>query len=165
MVPKIRVVRSAARDEAPVSPVAGGGLPRALLDAHRLPGSAPIDSATGRPVEITAPSAQAAPGTVPAPTERYAGPRRLQMVAGVLASPNGYRTAVGVPYDPAYAVAVHRTLPLGSTLLVRHGALSLRVRIVDRGPYRTDRDLELSPAAAAALDVEGSTQVSAEVLG
>lgn len=161
----------AAADEAgpSVSPVPGQGLPAAIVTKRRLPGAAPRDAATGRPI-VTAPPAGAgavdASGApvIPGPSERYAGPRRLALRAGVLASPRGYRTAVGVAYDPGALVAVHRSLPLGATLSVRYGDRVVAVRIVDRGPFRTDRDVEVSPAAAAALGMDGTTvQVMGEV--
>lgn len=152
-----------------VSPVPGQGLPAAIVAKRGLPGAAPVDATTGRPI-VTAPpadtgavDASGAP-VIPGPSERYAGPRRIALRAGVLASSRGYRTAVGVAYDPASLVAVHRSLPLGAALAVRYGDRTVVVRIVDRGPFRTDRDVELSPAAATALGMgPATTQVMGEV--
>jgi rare lipoprotein A len=53
--------------------------------------------------------------------------------------------------------AAHRTLPLGSRVLVtnlRNGR-SVEVRINDRGPQTPDRIIDLSYAAARALDAVG----------
>ncbi len=60
-------------------------------------------------------------------------------------------------------MAVHRTLPLGTRLALRHGAATVVVAIVDRGPFRTDRDLEISPAAATMLGISGPVTVIATV--
>ncbi len=69
----------------------------------------------------------------------------------------GRRTARREVYDMSQMTAAHRTLPLGSRLIVESllSGRTTEVRVTDRGPF-TDREmLELSPAAARALGAVG----------
>jgi rare lipoprotein A len=68
----------------------------------------------------------------------------------------GHRMANGAVFDPTVISAAHRTLPLGSCVLVTRlrNHLSLVVPILDRGPYVGDRVIDLSQAAAAVLGME-----------
>jgi hypothetical protein len=45
----------------------------------------------------------------------------------------------------------HKTLPCGTTLRLTHGANTITVPVVDRGPYVAGRELDLSPRVKAAL--------------
>jgi rare lipoprotein A len=67
----------------------------------------------------------------------------------------GHRTASGERYDLHALTAAHRTLPLGSYVRVTavSSARSVIVRINDRGPFIHGRVIDLSYAAAAALDL------------
>jgi rare lipoprotein A len=58
--------------------------------------------------------------------------------------------------------AAHRTLPFGTkvTVVNRRNGRSAIVRINDRGPFVRGRVIDLSPAAAHALDVSGLAPVS-----
>ncbi|HSN68449.1 MAG TPA: septal ring lytic transglycosylase RlpA family protein, partial [Thermoanaerobaculia bacterium] len=80
----------------------------------------------------------------------------------------GRTTANGEIFDPHQLTAAHRTLPFGTILDVTNPAngRSVRVRINDRGPFVGDRILDLSYAAAAALDMvnAGIAVVDARVL-
>ena len=60
----------------------------------------------------------------------------------------GAITASGEPFDPEGYTAAHRTLPLGTRLLVSYGGRSVRVTVNDRGPHTPRLDLDLSLAAA-----------------
>ncbi len=78
------------------------------------------------------------------------------------------RGSNGEIYDMNAMTAAHRTLPLGSivritNLKTEHSAL---VRITDRGPFVEGRMVDLSLAAAKALDVylPGTAKVRLEVL-
>jgi rare lipoprotein A len=78
------------------------------------------------------------------------------------------RGSNGEVYDMNAMTAAHLTLPLGSiaritNLKTEHSAL---VRITDRGPFVPGRIVDLSLAAAKALDVylPGTAQVRLEVL-
>jgi rare lipoprotein A len=66
---------------------------------------------------------------------------------------HGRKTASGETFDMHRLTAAHLTLPLGTRLLVTNVAngRSVVVRVNDRGPYRRDRILDLSYAAARAL--------------
>ena len=67
----------------------------------------------------------------------------------------GRLTANGEKFDPDALTAAHRTLPFGTCLHVENVAngRSVRVRVNDRGPYAKGRILDLSEAAARALDL------------
>jgi rare lipoprotein A len=67
----------------------------------------------------------------------------------------GHRTASGERYDLHALTAAHRTLPLGSYVRVTavSSARAVIVRINDRGPFIHGRVIDLSYAAAAALDL------------
>lgn len=67
----------------------------------------------------------------------------------------GNPTASGEPYDPEGYTAAHRSLPLGTRLLVSRGGESVRVTVNDRGPYAPGHDLDLSLAAARELGLIG----------
>lgn len=80
----------------------------------------------------------------------------------------GRKTACGERFDPQELTAAHRTLPLGTTARItnlRNGRIVV-VRINDRGPYVAPRVLDLSLAAARALDMVacGVTDVLIEPL-
>lgn len=65
----------------------------------------------------------------------------------------GRLTANGERFDPRALTAAHKTLPLGSYVIVknlRNGRM-LEVRINDRGPYLDGRVIDLSEAAAKRL--------------
>ena len=63
----------------------------------------------------------------------------------------GLPTASGEPYDPYGYTAAHKTLPLGTDLVVEYGGRSVQVTVNDRGPYVGSRDLDLSQGAAEAI--------------
>jgi rare lipoprotein A len=81
---------------------------------------------------------------------------------------HGRRTANGERYDMHALTAAHRTLPLGSYVRVTNPATSrsVIVRINDRGPYARGRVIDLSMAAAAALQMRhaGTARVQIEGL-
>lgn len=68
---------------------------------------------------------------------------------------HGKRTASGERFDEGDFTAAHRTLPFGSRVLVRNlrNGREVMVRINDRGPWARERIIDLSRAAAAALDM------------
>src|SRR6202000_1924726 len=79
-----------------------------------------------------------------------------------------HRGANGEIYDQNGMTAAHRTLPLNSLVRVTNistGRTAL-VRITDRGPFIEDRIIDLSLAAAKAVDVwlPGTAEVKVEVL-
>jgi rare lipoprotein A len=83
-------------------------------------------------------------------------------VSGIASVYSDMETASGQPMDPAAMTAAHRTLPFGTkvTVINHDNGRSAVVRINDRGPYVQGRVIDLSPAAALALGVDGLASVS-----
>jgi rare lipoprotein A len=81
---------------------------------------------------------------------------------------HGGPTASGERFDMYALTCAHRTLPMNTRLRVTNLAngRSVVVRVNDRGPYGRGRVLDLSFAAARALDmiVAGVAHVRAELL-
>ena len=79
------------------------------------------------------------------------------------------RTASGERLDPNDLTAAHRTLPFGTRVRVTNLANGRRVvvRINDRGPFRKDRVLDVTPAVARRLGFTnaGLAHVRLDVLG
>jgi rare lipoprotein A len=86
-------------------------------------------------------------------------------VLGLASVYNDRNTASGELMDPAALTAAHRTLPFGTKVTVtnRQNGRSTLVRINDRGPFVKGRVIDLSPAAARELDVDGLAPVSLSV--
>jgi len=82
---------------------------------------------------------------------------------------HGRRTASGEVFDMYAYTAAHRTLPFGSVVRVTRLDTGARVtvRINDRGPFKKNRILDLSYAAARELDLirRGTARVRIEVVG
>lgn len=81
---------------------------------------------------------------------------------------SGRPTASGEPFDHNALTAAHRELPFGTRLLVTNTAngAQVEVRINDRGPWHSDRILDLSERAAMELGYrdQGKAWVVAEIL-
>ena len=81
---------------------------------------------------------------------------------------HNHRGSNGEIYNQNALTAAHRTLPLNSMVRVTNVETkhSVVVRITDRGPFIEDRIVDLSLAAAKAVDVwrPGTAQVKLEVL-
>ncbi len=81
----------------------------------------------------------------------------------------GRKTASGERYDPTALTAAHRTLPLGTQVKVVNpkNDRSVVVTVNDRGPVPANRVLDVSSAAAEALDMKkaGVTKVQTQVVG
>lgn len=95
--------------------------------------------------------------------------RKLRMgVASWYGGPMFHQTANGEPFQPNTMAAASRTLPFNTRVRVtnlRNGR-SVVVRINDRGPYVPGRLIDLTPGAAAKLDMKqnGLAPVSIEVV-
>lgn len=76
----------------------------------------------------------------------------------------GNMTASGVPFDPLGFTAAHKTMPLGTPLLVSYGGKSVEVTVNDRGPYVDGIDIDLSQAAAEAIGLTGPGIAPVEVV-
>lgn len=79
----------------------------------------------------------------------------------------GQPTASGEPFDPYGFTAAHKSLPLGTQLMVTYGGRSVQVTVNDRGPYTGGRDLDLSQGAAEylGLTAAGVDYVAYDVVG
>lgn len=82
---------------------------------------------------------------------------------------HGRDTASGEPYDMHELTAAHRTLPFGTVVEVRNLANGLvtQVRINDRGPFAKNRIIDLSNAAAKAIEMigPGTARVELRIVG
>lgn len=70
---------------------------------------------------------------------------------------HGRRTSSGETYDMYKVSAAHKVLPLGTYVLVENlgNGKNIVLRINDRGPFVKGRIIDLSYAAASAIDVVG----------
>jgi rare lipoprotein A len=82
---------------------------------------------------------------------------------------HGNRTASGELFDMHQLTAAHRTLPMGSLVLVRslRTGQQVTVRINDRGPFTRGRVIDVSQTAARALGMigNGTDEVALRVTG
>ncbi len=147
--------------------------------------SGPFYQDDGPPERVPASVAQT-PDAIPRVEPFYAGANRPYRALGRLFTPitvdapfhqrglaswygrqfQGNRTAMGERYDMLAMTAAHPTLPLPSYARVTNRRTGARVvvRINDRGPFKSDRVLDLSYAAAARLGIAaaGSGEVEIE---
>ena len=81
---------------------------------------------------------------------------------------NGRTTACGEIYNMNEMSCAHRTLPMGTILMVYYKGRSIEVIVNDRGPYVEGRDLDLSRGAFKLLVGDGGqglADVRYELLG
>jgi rare lipoprotein A len=88
--------------------------------------------------------------------------RGAALQSGIASTYSGGKTASGEHMNAAGLTAAHPSLPFGSKVRVtnRKTGRSVVVRINDRGPFVKGRVIDLSPAAARAIGVDGLAQVS-----
>ncbi len=140
-------------------PIGGGGaIPRPLFCAWRR--AVPV---VGTVLAVFLLGARQTPA--------YAGP--FQSIGKRIVQASWYggefarrRTANGERFDPHGLTGAHRSLPLGTKVLVtnlRNGR-SVTVTITDRGPYLRRREIDLSYGAARVLGMvqQGIARVSIE---
>lgn len=81
---------------------------------------------------------------------------------------DGRKTSSGEIYSSYAFTAAHRTLPLGSLLLITNpkNGRQVIVKVNDRGPWKKNRAIDLSLVAARVLGIEkeGVSKVHAEVI-
>jgi rare lipoprotein A len=125
-----------------------------------------------RPPDIAAPAKTtappAAPKASPAPSSVVPAQPTAKKVPAVQAKlpqtgeaswygsqHQGKQTASGTKYDQAALTAAHPSLPFGSKIKVTNLAngKSVEVEITDRGPFAENRIIDLSQAAAKALEM------------
>ena len=102
-----------------------------------------------------------------------ASPRQIRSGETGLASWYGHpyhgrAASTGEIYDMEKLTAAHRTLPFGTMVHVTNlaNSKSVDVRIIDRGPFIEGRVIDLSHAAAQAIDLigPGIAQVRLDIL-
>jgi len=83
--------------------------------------------------------------------------RQFTGIAAYYSTDYSGRTACGDKYDPKKFTAAHRSLPFGTRLRVtdQRSQRSVVVVVNDRGPFSKGRVLDLSLAAAKALNMTG----------
>lgn len=147
----------------------------ALASATTICLCALLSACAGAPedeAEVRRPAAQVfIPPVFETITAENDAPRQVEQGLASWYGPgfHGNLTANGEVFDQAAMSAAHRSLPLPSLARVTRldtGA-SILVRINDRGPFVDDRVIDLSHAAAQALDFvnDGVAQVRVEALG
>jgi rare lipoprotein A (peptidoglycan hydrolase) len=67
----------------------------------------------------------------------------------------GNRLGCGGTLTPSSLGVANKTLPCGAKVTLRHGRRSLRVRVIDRGPYVGGREFDLTAATARRLRFHG----------
>lgn len=74
----------------------------------------------------------------------------------------GHKTASGEVFNPGGMTAAHKSLPLGTCLVVSNPQTgkSVRVRVNDRGPFTPGLSLDLSAGAAQAIGMRSTQAVS-----
>jgi rare lipoprotein A len=104
--------------------------------------------------------------TAPAAVPVEPGQRIVGLASWYGQRHHGLSTASGERYDMHRLTAAHRTLPFGTRLRVTsvENGRSVVVRVNDRGPHVAGRLLDLSYAAAKALDMVGDGVTRVEVL-
>ena len=78
---------------------------------------------------------------------------------------HGRRMSNGQPHSKHEYTCAHRTLPLGTKLLVvnRKNGRSVQVEVTDRGPFRRSMVIDLSRAAAREIDMLRSGVVTVDI--
>jgi rare lipoprotein A len=86
--------------------------------------------------------------------------------SGIASIYSDTHTASGEAMSSGSMTAAHRSLPFGThvTVVNHNNGQSVVVRINDRGPFVRGRVIDLSPAAARALGINGLASVSLSVL-
>jgi len=93
-----------------------------------------------------------------APGKRVIG--RLNVYRSAYASwygPGLYGNLLGCGgrLGPGTLGVAHKTLPCGTKVTLRHGSRTVRVRVIDRGPYAGGREYDLTAATAQRLGFHG----------
>lgn len=125
----------------------------------QVPAQVPAQTPAGQPYPgQPAPSAPSGP---PPAIERQPTAAGLYVEEGVASwygiPFNGHRTSNGEIYDMHDMTAAHRTLPFGAVVRVTNMAngKQTEVRVNDRGPFVANRVIDLSLAAAEAIEMVG----------
>jgi len=123
----------------------------ALMSALLVCGGAGCSATARRPLpppEPSLPSLSSAPSST--------SPSQVAVASWYGPGFEGRKTASGERFNSQDMTAAHRTLPLGSHVMVTNidNGKSVRVRINDRGPYIRGRSIDLSRGAARKIGLE-----------
>jgi rare lipoprotein A len=94
-------------------------------------------------------------------------PMAASAQSGIASVYSGERTANGEYARASGLTAAHRSLPFGTMVRVTNhsNGRTVMVRINDRGPFVKGRIIDLTPAAARAIGMDGLANVSVDVVG
>jgi rare lipoprotein A len=94
-------------------------------------------------------------------------PMTASAQSGIASVYSGERTANGEYARASGLTAAHRSLPFGTRVRVTNDRTgrSVVVRINDRGPFVRGRIIDLTPAGARALGMDGLAHVTLTVVG
>jgi len=94
-------------------------------------------------------------------------PMTASAQSGIASVYSGERTANGEYALASGLTAAHRSLPFGTLVRVtnQNTGRSVVVRINDRGPFIRGRIIDLTPAGAHALGMDGLAPVTVDVVG
>jgi rare lipoprotein A len=143
---------------APISPASRASVPANAPPSARHPSRIPITPAP--------------PGGINAEDLEFVATHRPILTQEGLATwytapYKGRKSANGQVFDDDAMTAAHRTLPMGSLVVVTNlkTGQSAAMRITDRGPFVEDRMLDLTKAAAKAIGLYriGMTEVRMDV--
>lgn len=133
--------------------------PRVVTDGRNMPRGGGRDQ-TGRPYQV------AGKWYYPKEEPGYVRRGRASWYGSAF---HGRLTANGEVYDTNQLSAAHPTMPLPSYARVTNlgNGSSIVVRVNDRGPYHSDRVIDLSQRAATMLDYQhtGTANVKVEYVG
>jgi rare lipoprotein A len=93
------------------------------------------------------------------PARRMLGRLGVYRLAGASWYGGGGNLACGGYLTSSTMGVANKTLPCGTLVTLRYGGRSVRVPVVDRGPYVAGRDFDLTEATKRALGFEGVGQV------
>jgi hypothetical protein len=94
-----------------------------------------------------------------AATARRLGVLKVFRLAGASWYGGGGSLACGGWLTSSTLGVANKTLPCGTLVTLRYGGHSIRVPVVDRGPYVAGRDFDLTEATKRALGFEGVGEV------
>jgi len=135
-----------------------------------LPGTAEMSVVATTPNPAQPPVSQPEQAQAPTKENSISKPKLAQVgkASWYGAKFDGKKTASGDLYDQTEFTAAHSSLPFGTKVKVTNLAngKSVEVEITDRGPHAENRIIDLSHAAARALDMKekGTTKVRVEPL-
>jgi rare lipoprotein A len=73
----------------------------------------------------------------------------------------GHKTACGQTLRRRTLGLANRTLPCGTQVAIYYHGRTISVPVIDRGPYRTGYDWDLTMATARALGIPGTVTIGA----